>query len=67
MPYAARKPMTLSGRSYKAGDVVDTRKLAPSRLRQMIDQRRIVSVPKKKRKPAAKTAKASRTKPTKEG
>jgi hypothetical protein len=53
MQYVARKPLTLSGRRYGAGEVVPMEDVLPKARKQLIEQRRVLpkAVKKKTRKP----------------
>ena len=42
MQYVARKPLTLSGRRYGAGEVVPMDEVLPKARKQLIEQRRVL-------------------------
>ena len=41
--YVARKPMTISGRRFAAGDVVPMDEVLPKARKQLIEQRRVLA------------------------
>jgi hypothetical protein len=48
MQYVARKPLTLSGRRYGAGEVVPMDEVLPKARKQLIEQRRVLPQAAKK-------------------
>lgn len=42
LKYLARKPITVDGTHYGAGDVVDMDRVVPERRKMLLDQRRVI-------------------------
>ena len=61
MAFVARKPMTLLGKQYEAGDVVDLSGLDPRRRLKLIDQRRVLAGPRKTASSGKKRARKARS------
>lgn len=57
LKYLARKPITIAGRHYGAGEVVDMERVVPARRKQLLEQRRVTSIRAESPTKAKRTAK----------